>query len=133
MDNIVVRKSVSNEIVQVKELFETVFNHTPAFEEATGGEQIFVALLNDKIVGFASVWEPDYFIHYLCVSPAARHKNVGSTMVSSLAEIYGAPLTLKCLIKNEDGIAFYRATGWKKIKDGISDDGAYVLLSYPVR
>lgn len=91
MDNIVVRKSVSNETVQVKELFETifvktVFGHTTVFKEATDGEQIYVALLDDKIVGFASVWEPDHFIHYLCVSPAARHKKVVSALVSSLPD-----------------------------------------------
>lgn len=137
LGDIVVRKSFSNEIAQVKDLFErifvgTVFGHTPAFEVATDSEQIYVALLDDKIVGFASVWEPDQFVHYLCVSPDARHKKVGSTIVSSLVAIYGVPLTLKCLTKNKDGIAFYLATGWKKIEDGISDDGAYVLLGYPV-
>ena len=43
---------------------------------------------------------------------------------------YGVPLTLKCLIRNVDGMAFYRATGWKQIGNGNSDDGAYVLLRY---
>lgn len=75
MGNIVVRKSVPSEIVRVKELFETifvktVFDHRPVFEEATGGEEIYVALMDDKIAGFASIWEPDHFIHYLCVSTA---------------------------------------------------------------
>lgn len=135
MDNIVVRKIVSSEIVQVKELFETifgkaVFGHAPAFEEATCGEEIYAALMDDRIVGFASVWEPDRFIHYLCVSPAVRHKKVGSTLVSSLAEIYGVPLTLKCLAENKDGLAFYRATGWEKVGEGVSGEGAYVLLRY---
>ena len=119
----------------VKELFETVFVNTffdpaPVFEEATDGEKIYVALLDGDLVGFASIWEPDYFVHYLFVSPTVRRKKVGSALVNSLAEIYGGPLTLKCLINNENGMAFYRATGWEKIGDGISEDGAYALLSY---
>lgn len=123
------------ETEQVKELFETVFEetffkHAPVFEEATDGEQIYVALLDDRIVGFASFWEPDRFVHFLLVLPAARHKKIGSLLVNNLAEIYGEPLTLKCLIRNEEGMAFYRATGWQKTGDGIGEDGAYALLRY---
>lgn len=130
-----VRKCNPDEILEVRKLFEAVFvntfpGHIPVFEEVTDGEEIYVALLNDNIVGFASIWEPDHFIHYLFVSPNARRIKVGSTIVSRLAEIYGVPLSLKCLVKNKDGMAFYRATGWQKTGDGSGDDGAYALLSY---
>lgn len=54
----------------------------------------------------------------------------GSALVKAIAEIYGAPLTLKCLIKNTNGMAFYRAAGWTKVGDGTSDEGDYALLRY---
>lgn len=108
----------------------THFDHAPVFEEATEGESIFVALLNDSIVGFASVWETNHFVHFLFVSPSLRRKKVGSALVDRLVEIYGGPLTVKCLMNNETGMAFYRSTGWKQTGDGISEDGAYALLSY---
>lgn len=135
LNHVIVRKCEPGEIAQVKELFETVFvntfhDHAPVFDEVTDGEIIYVALLNDSIVGFVSIWEPDQFIHFLFVSPSVRHKRIGSTLVSHLASIYGVPLTLKCLIRNVDGMAFYRATGWKQIGNGNSDDGAYALLRY---
>ena len=138
MNHVTVRKCEPNDITRVKALFETVFvntfsDHVPVFEEVTDGETIYVALLNDSIVGFASIWEPDHFIHFLFVSPAFQRKKVGSALVDRLAEIYDGPLTLKCLIKNESGMAFYRSTGWKQTGDGISEDGAYALLSYDVR
>ena len=135
MNPVVVRKSEPNEMAQIIELFKTVFVDTffksaPAFKDVTDGEQIYVALLDDNLIGFASIWEPDRFIHYLFVSPNARHKKVGSALIDRLAEIYGGPLFLKCLINNETGMAFYRSTGWKQIGNGNSDDGAYALLSY---
>lgn len=111
---------------------DTFHTHAPVFQEATDGEQIYAALLEGSLAGFASVWEPDRFIHFLFVSPAFRHKKIGSALVKKLAEIYGLPLTLKCLLKNEDAMAFYRATGWEKIGDGISEDGAYALLRYTI-
>ena len=133
MNHVAVRKSEPDEITQVKKLFETVFENTffepaPIFEEATDGEQIYVALLDDNVVGFASIWEPDHFIHYLFVSPTVRRRKIASALVNRLAEIYDGPLTLKCLIGNEDGMAFYLATGWQKISEGTSKDGAYALL-----
>ena len=135
MNQSVVRKCKPDELPEVRKLFEAVFEntfpgHIPVFEEATHGEEIYVALLNDNIVGFASIWEPDHFIHYLFVSPNARRKKIGSTIVSSLAEIYGVPLSLKCLVKNKVGMAFYRATGWQKAANGSCDDGDYELLRY---
>ena len=138
MNHILIRKCEPDETAQVKELFETVFVNTffdsaPVFEEVTDGEEIYVALLNDSIAGFASIWEPDRFVHFLFVSPTLRRKRIGSALVNRLAEIYDGPLTLKCLINNETGMAFYRSTGWNQIGDGISEDGAYALLSCSVR
>lgn len=135
MNGIVVREIAQDESLFVRELFETVFRDTfsdrvPIFESVTEGEQLYVALLNGCIVGMASVWEPNRFIHYLFVTQAARHKKVGSALVSRLSEIYGRPLMLKCLVKNVEGMAFYRATGWQEVETGISEDGAYALLSY---
>ena len=138
LNHVTARKCEPDEIPQVKALFETAFvntffDHAPVFEEVTDGEKIYAALLNDSIVGFASIWEPDYFVHFLFVSPSFRRKKVGSALADRLAEIYDGPLTVKCLIKNETGMAFYRSTGWKQTGDGISEDGAYALLRYSVR
>ncbi len=135
MEKIIVREMRKHEKAQVKELFEQVFSHTfsnavPNFEEVTKGEKLYVALLEDTVAGMASVWEPDSFIHFLFVSPAARHKNVGSTLISRLAALYDAPLTLKCLTKNTPAMAFYQATGWKELEKGVSEEGEYSLLRY---
>ena len=108
-----------------------LFTHAPVFEEATAGEQLYVALVDGAIAAFASVWEPDRFIHFLYVSPSYRRKKLASALISSLAARCGGQLTLKCLVKNEAAMAFYRSTGWETVETGSSEDGAYALLRYP--
>ena len=134
ISSIEVRESNSDEISLIRDLFDTVFTetfsaHIPEFEEATKGEKIYAAFFHGKIVGMASVWEPDKFVHYLFVHPEYRSREIGRTLVSHLAEIYET-LTLKCLISNKNGLAFYSATGWEQVDTGECEDGEYILLCY---
>ena len=82
MNHVIVRKCEPGELAQVKELFETVFvntfhDHAPVFDEVTDGEIIYVALLNDSIVGFASIWEPDQFIQFFCAEQTEKQTRNG--------------------------------------------------------
>ena len=45
------------------------------------GEDVHVAMLGEDIVGFASVWVPERFIHHLYVSPAHQRAGVGSALL----------------------------------------------------
>lgn len=135
MDGIEIRRMRTDDRARVRTLFEAVYRDTfacgaPVFEDATEGEKIYAAFLGGKLAGLASVWEPDRFIHYLFVDLSARHKGVGAALVSRLAEIYGPPLTLKCLVKNEGAMAFYRATGWQEVETVPDEEGAYTLFRY---
>ena len=137
MNRISVREIAPDEIIRVRELFESVFretfsDHVPIFEEVTLGEHLYVATLDGSVVGIASVWEPDCYIHFLFVDSQIRNHRIGSTLISRLYEIYGS-LTLKCLVANKVGMAFYRATGWQELETGSSEDGEYVLLRYDPR
>lgn len=135
METILVRECDPDETGAVRALFDAVYResisaHVLSFEKATAGEKLYVALVDGRIVGMASLWEPDAFIHFLFVDPAARHKKVGSTIINALAKKCSRSLTLKCLTRNETGLAFYRATGWQELETGLSEDGPYVLLRY---
>ena len=60
MDHLVIRKIEPGDMPQVKALFDAlfespVFSSAPVFEEATEGEQIYKALLDGRLAGFASV------------------------------------------------------------------------------
>ena len=135
-NDIIVRKAEDAETGRLRELFEKVFaetfsSDTPIFEEATEGEQLYAAFLGERLAGLASIWEQDAFVHFLFVDKGARHKGVASALIQLLSSAYDQPLTLKCLLENESAMAFYRATGWKEIEKGDSDDGPYALLEYP--
>ena len=130
-----IRPTITNENDSVQEMFEKVFAETfssdiPDFEEVTKGEKIFGAYEEGRLVGFASVWEPDQFIHFLFVDQEFRKHKIGSSLVNYLSNLYGT-LTLKCLLSNTTGIAFYLATGWEKVETGMCEDGEYALLRYP--
>lgn len=135
MDKIQIRKMEPSELPQVQALFEKVYReifsiHIPSFSDTTNGEQIYVAVLEETIVGMATVWEADAFIHYLFVDKDARGKGGGTNIVKCLAGIYEQPLKLKCLLSNEKARAFYDASGWIEEKLGDGADGPYALMRY---
>ena len=53
------------------------------FDRDTEGEEIWVAMESDEVVGFISIWSPDGFIHHLFVSPDYRNTGAGSRLSSS--------------------------------------------------
>ena len=43
---------------------------------------------------------------------------------------YPKPLTLKCLMKNELAVNFYKKQGWQVIGNGSDELGEYYLMEY---
>ena len=101
-----------------------------SFEKSTDGEIIYVALINDEIVGFISVWEHDSFIHNLFVVKRYRSLGVGKRLLEKAITIFKKPLTLKCVKKNLNATQFYLHNGWKIENEQTSSDGAYYLMSF---
>lgn len=99
------------------------------FDRATEGEQIFVAEIQGGAAGFVSVWEPDKFIHSLFVAGEFRRMGVGLALIQRALVEYGTPLTLKCVVKNENALQFYLKNGWRIEREDSGDEGPYVLLS----
>ena len=54
------------------------------FERETEGERILVGLLNGQIVAYASIWEPDWFIHHLYVDPLAQRVGLGRVLMNTV-------------------------------------------------
>lgn len=98
------------------------------FDEHTFDEEIWVATCNSEIAGFMAVWPPDAFIHHLYVDAAYRGKGIGKAMLALAAQTYPAPLSLKCLVKNEAAVQFYLALNWEVIGEGSDILGDYFLM-----
>ncbi len=124
---------INSSIDDIKPLFEEVYRKTfspniPKLEEAIEGEVIY-SYFDNSILGFATVWEEDFFIHFLFVKESERHKKIGTKLIKHLLSTYNSPLKLKCLIKNEGALKFYKKLGFKELSRGYSEDGEYALLS----
>lgn len=98
------------------------------FDEHTRDEEIWVATYDDEIAGFMAMWPPDAFIHHLYIDATYRGKGIGKALLAFAAQIYPTPLSLKCLVKNEAAVQFYRALNWEVRDSGADSLGDYFLM-----
>ena len=101
------------------------------FKRETEGETIIVAECDGKIAGFASVWEPDGFVHHLYVDPKMHRRGIGRALIAGLVEIADKPLELKCQTNNKPAMAFYRRLGFRTADSGVSDMGPWIRYRAP--
>lgn len=136
-----IRKASSGDTPQLEQLFLQVRQDTFTWEnpnkfkledyqKATEGETIFLAEDDKRIIGFISVWEHDSpaFLHHLFVSKSHQRQGIGRLLIQNISSSIPLPYRLKCIVKNENAMAFYLKNGWSIVGNGISEDGDYVLL-----
>lgn len=90
----------------------------------TEGERVYVAEIEGQVVGFASVWVPDSFVHHLYVLPQLHGQGVGSRLLAFCEERH-RPLSLKCELANEAARRFYLNRGWSVRERGAGDEGLW--------
>lgn len=106
---------------------QTAF-HLEDFDKETHGEYILVAFIENKLVGFISVWLPNNFIHHLYIDKTFQKQGIGKTLLNKIADKTGFPLRLKCLEKNTEAISFYKKIGFtEKEKGGFGNDSFIVF------
>ena len=71
------------------------------FDRDTLEEQILLAEENGNILGFASLYVPNRFIHNLFVHPGAAGKGIGDLLLKRAVAELGTPVTLKCVSENQ--------------------------------
>ena len=101
------------------------------FAALVAGEEIHVAVVEETIVGFVSVWAADRFIHHLYVSPQYQSRGVGSALLQACKAMYGHPLSLKCDTLNHRAQQFYRSQGWLPQESGVGENGPWERLDAP--
>lgn len=98
------------------------------FEKETENEYVLVALADEVLIGFVSVWVADSFIHHLYVDEAFRNQSVGTRLLNAVIEKIGLPVSLKCEEKNTEAVCFYRKKGFIEKERGESEIGTYILF-----
>ncbi|MBS4201680.1 GNAT family N-acetyltransferase [Bacillus sp. FJAT-49732] len=100
------------------------------FDKHTVGEYIILAEANNQILGFASLYLPDNFIHNLFVHPDFLGKGVGGRLLNASIEKMNRPLKLKCVSKNQKAMKFYERNGWKKVVEEGDPNEKYWVMMY---
>ncbi|MES2615229.1 MAG: GNAT family N-acetyltransferase, partial [Bdellovibrionota bacterium] len=93
-------------------------------------EEVFVAVEDEKIVGFVSIYLPNNFIHNLFILPEYQGRGIGKILLEKVLTFIVEPITLKVEIPNINACLFYEKFGFKKISAHENEEKPYYLYKY---
>jgi GNAT superfamily N-acetyltransferase len=91
------------------------------FWDAADVEELYVAERDGVLVGLASVYRPDQFLHSLYVEHNARGQGVGSALFEQVLAEADGPVSLKVQKLNTDAIGFYQRRTLQIVESGDED------------
>ena len=97
------------------------------FLRAAREECVYVALDAGRLVGVASVYAPQTFLHSLYVTE--RGRGIGKALLDHVIADNGGVLQLKCQAANVRAQAFYRREGFRQVEAGEDDGVAWLRLA----
>ena len=100
------------------------------FEKYVEDEEVFVAVEDEKIVGFISIYLPNNFIHNLFIHPKYQRTGIGKLLLEKILTFIVEPITLKVEILNINACMFYEKFGFKKISVHENEEKPYYLYEY---
>ena len=96
----------------------------------TRGETMIVAEEDGEVLGFASVWQPNSFLHHLHVDPDHQRRGVGTALLEQVAQSTSAAVSLKCQVGNGGALSFYAKLGFiEEAERGEDEFGEWVRLT----
>lgn len=104
--------------------------HLEDFDRDTEAELVFVAELQQTIIGFISLYLPNNFIHCLFVDSNYKGQGVGHQLLMEAKQHLQRPMKLKCLSRNTSALAFYEREGWKKVREINVADPYWNMIYY---
>ncbi|GAA3412548.1 GNAT family N-acetyltransferase [Paenibacillus hodogayensis] len=101
------------------------------FDKHTVDELILLAEgENGQILGFASIYVPENFIHLLFVHPGFTGKGIGSQLLDASVAELNEPIRLKCVSANRQAMTFYENKGWKRLVEESENGETYWIMQY---
>ncbi|RFS16508.1 GNAT family N-acetyltransferase [Emticicia sp. C21] len=131
----------ANDLTALRELYlkvrqatftwvDTSHYQLSAFDTDTAGEYTLVAHIDNNVVGFVSAYLPENFIHHLYVSNEYQDQGIGTMLLNAMLENLQPPVRLKCLQKNDAGVAFYERNGFIQQEKGVSLEGIFIVFEH---
>jgi ribosomal protein S18 acetylase RimI-like enzyme len=99
-----------------------------AFASSIVGEEQWVAIRDDGIIGYISVYWPTNFIHSLYIKPDNQGQGAGPELLSTVLRIAKGDMELKTDKGNMRAFAFYRRLGWRVVGEGMAATGPWWRL-----
>jgi ribosomal protein S18 acetylase RimI-like enzyme len=104
---------------------------TEGFEAATDGEQIWLALKDGHVAGFAAYYAPDHFLHSLFVDPDLQRSGIGKALIEHVVRVHGPGYTLKVEKENTGAIFFYEHLSFTDVTPLEDKAASWFLLKSP--
>lgn len=101
------------------------------FDRAVIGETILVAERDGHLLGFASIFTQENFLHNLFIDPQFQGTGAGCALLRAAEKTFTRTGSLKCLVKSQKSVAFYLSKGWDIVATGDSPKGEYYLFHSP--
>ena len=99
-----------------------------AYAASVAGEEQWVAVSGNRIIGYISVYWPSNFIHSLYIQPGFQGRGAGRLLMSTVLEQAQGDMELKTDKANVRAFAFYRRHGWRVVGEGMAATGPWWRL-----
>lgn len=101
-----------------------------AFLKQAEDEAVWVAVVDDRIIGLAALYEPESFLHSLFIDAGWRGRGVGSALLAAVQAFAAGPLSLKVAGPNAAAQDFYAARGFHVSELGETDGAPWLRLVF---
>lgn len=91
--------------------------HLEDFDRDTEAELVFVAEVEETVIGFISLYVPDNFIHCLFVDALFKGQGAGHLLLEKAKHHLELPMKLKCLSRNTPALAFMKRKAGKSSRN----------------
>jgi GNAT superfamily N-acetyltransferase len=110
--------------------FDDLGDQAAKFRREVEDEEVYVGLINGRLVGLAGFYRPDSFLHSLYVDHDVHGQGVGSALMAHVEAVSNGPLSLKVQTRNLHARQFYERRGLRAVEEGRdSDQSEWVRMS----